>query len=96
MTTSSEETGLAAKLAAPAAKVVEQHRDVILKLLGGESAGAVQAAIRNDESVRKVAMFCYPLLPGLVRLAVKEPTFIDFVLRHRETVLDRIVRPQPA
>jgi hypothetical protein len=34
-----------------------------------------------------VATFCYPLLPGLVRLAIKEPVFVSFVMNNREKVL---------
>ena len=40
--------------------------------------------------VRKVAVFCYPLLPGLVRLAIKEPAFVSFVMNNREKVLGRL------
>ena len=96
MITTKDDGGLAAKLAAPAANVLDQHRDAVCKLLGGQSGDALRTALANDENVRKVAMFCYPLLPGLVRLAVKEPAFIGFVLDNREKLFDRIVKAQAA
>jgi hypothetical protein len=34
-----------------------------------------------------VATFCYPLLPGLVRLTIKEPVFVSFVMNNREKML---------
>jgi hypothetical protein len=33
------------------------------------------------------------LLPGLVRLAVKEPTFVSFILSNREKVLAPLTGP---
>ncbi|WP_182915883.1 hypothetical protein [Massilia cavernae] len=40
--------------------------------------------------MRTVATCCYALMPGPVRLAVKEPAFIAFVLANREKVLGRL------
>jgi hypothetical protein len=59
-------------------------------MLAGGASQATQAALRDDECVRKVASFCYPLLPGLVRLAIKEPVFVNFVMNNREKVLGRL------
>lgn len=85
-----DEAGLGSKLMAPMSKIISQHETTIRPLLGG-SESAARAALANDETVRKVATFCYPLLPGLVRLAVKEPVFVNFVLNNRERVLATLV-----
>lgn len=83
------ESHLNDKLAAPFNAIVSRHRASLLPMLGG-SAGSARVALSNDEAVRKLAVFCYPLLPGIVRLAVKEASFVDFVMHNRETVLARL------
>lgn len=81
---------LGEKLMAPMKNIVGKHETTIRPMLGGSEAAA-RAALQNDETVRKVATFCYPLLPGLLRLAVKEPVFVNFVLNNRERVLATLV-----
>lgn len=85
----SEQSGLADKLAAPFNAIVSRHRASLMPMLGG-SATSARAALANDDAVRKVAVFCYPLLPGIVRLAVKEPAFVNFVMNNREHLLARL------
>lgn len=89
MHTMSEPSGLADKLAAPMNAIVSRHRAALMPMLGGSGASA-RAALANDEAVRKVAVFCYPLLPGIVRLAVKEHSFVSFVMNNREHLLSRL------
>ena len=89
MHTAPEQSDLADKLAAPFNAIVSRHRASLMPMLGG-SGPAARAALSNDEAVRKVAVFCYPLLPGIVRLAVKEHTFIHFVMNNRERLLARL------
>ena len=90
------ESTLNDKLAAPLNAIVSRHRASLLPMLGGSGASA-RAALGNDEAVRKVALFCYPLLPGIVRLAVKEPSFVNFVMNNREKLLARLtVETAPA
>ena len=84
-----EPAGLSDKLAAPLNAIVCRHRASLMPMLGG-SETAARAALSNDEAVRKVATFCYPLLPGIVRLAVKEHTFVGFVMNNREKLLVRL------
>ena len=81
--------GLSDKLAAPFNAIVCRHRASLMPMLGG-SETAARAALSEDEAVRKVAVFCYPLLPGTVRLAVKEHTFVGFVMNNREKLLVRL------
>ena len=85
--------GLADKLSGPIRNIVDKRRTDIVLLMQGDSGQAAQAALRNDECVRKVATFCYPLLPGVVRLAVKEHVFVSFVLNNREKLLAQLAAP---
>jgi hypothetical protein len=91
MSDTSEHNKMAEKLAGPVSAVLDKHRATIMPMLGGNSGSITQAALRNDEAVRKVAGYCYLMLPGLVRLAVKEPVFVDFVLANRERLLDSLL-----
>jgi hypothetical protein len=93
MEPSSETAGLSYKLMDPVTAIIDKRRADLLPMLQGSPGQAAQAALRDDECVSKVATFCYPLLPVLIRLAVKEPTFISFVLNNREKVLGRLAAP---
>jgi hypothetical protein len=93
MNVSTDQGGLADKLMAPVSAILAKHGSAIQPLLQGNAGNITHAALNNDDNVRKVATFCYPLLPGLVRLAVKEPAFVSFVMNHRERVLARLVQP---
>jgi hypothetical protein len=91
MNISTEQGGLADKLIAPVSAILAKHGSAIQPMLQGNAGNITHAALNNDDNVRKVATFCYPLLPGLVRLAVKEPAFVNFVMNNRERVLARLV-----
>ncbi|KFI06197.1 hypothetical protein [Massilia sp. BSC265] len=93
MNEASAEHGLADKLIGPVSSIIDRKRGELMPMLAGGAGQAAQHALRDDECVRKVATFCYPLLPGLVRLAVKEPVFVSFVLNNREKVLGRLASP---
>lgn len=90
MNDASAEQGLADKLIGPVSSIIDKKREELMPMLSGGAGQAAQHVLRDDECVRKVATFCYPLLPGLVRLAVKEPVFVNFVLNNREKVLGRL------
>jgi hypothetical protein len=91
MSDTSEHSQMAEKLTGPVSAILDKHRATIMPMLGAKSGSITREALRNDEAVRKVAGYCYLMLPGLVRLAVKEPVFIDFVLDNRERLLARLV-----
>lgn len=93
MEPANEPAGLSDKLMGPITAVIDKRRADLMPMLQGGAGQAAHAALRDDECVRKVATFCYPLLPVLVRMAVKEPTFISFVLNNREKVLGRLTAP---
>lgn len=88
MDAATESRSLAEKLTAPVNKIIDKHQEKLSAMLGGGSLG-------KDENVRKLATFCYPLLPGVLRLVIKEATFINFVMHHREKLLTRLMPPAP-
>jgi hypothetical protein len=95
MSTTDEQSKLAAKLMDPVIRIVSRHSEELAPMLKGGSASA-QAMLGNDDAVRTVAAYCYALLPGLVRLAVKEPAFISFVLANRGKLLGQLTEGKMA
>lgn len=89
MTNQDEQAKLAAKLMEPVSRIVGKHAVVLAPMLNN-SAGLTQSPLSNDATVTTVATYCYALLPGLVRLAVKEPAFIAFVLANRVKLLGKL------
>lgn len=90
MNTACEFQGLSDKLTAPIMAVIDKQRTTLIPMLHGGAGQSAQVALRDDECVRKIASFCYPLLPILVRLAIKEPVFVSFILNNREKVLRQL------
>jgi hypothetical protein len=88
-----ETHALSEKLAVPMTRIVDKHRGRITAILASDGASHLGNALSKDENVRKVATFCYPLLPGLLRLVVKEHRFIQFVMHNREKLLARLAPP---
>jgi hypothetical protein len=88
-----ESHALSDKLAVPLTRIVDKHRGRITAILASDNASHLGSALSKDENVRKVATFCYPLLPGLLRMVVKEHRFIQFVMLNREKLLARLAPP---
>ncbi|TWI64256.1 hypothetical protein IP91_03022 [Pseudoduganella lurida] len=89
-----------ADLMQPVSRVIGEHRDRILKAIDGSPGAAragqwTTAALQNDQAMETIIRCCYELLPGLVRLAVKEPAFRTFMLNNRERILAQLVPPGP-
>jgi len=84
-----------ADLMQPVSRVIGAHREQILRQLDGKPGTWTVAALQNDQAMETVIRCCYELLPGLVRLAVREPAFRTFMLNNRERVLAQLVPPQP-
>lgn len=95
MTITDEQSKLAAKLMDPVSRIVSRHSAELAPMLKNGSASA-QAMLGNDDAVRTIARYCYALLPGLVRLAVKEPAFTSFVLANRVKLLGKLTESQMA
>lgn len=91
MDNAADSSKLDQKLLGPMASIVDRHKNDLLPLMMGKSSELSHAALKNDKMVHTVATYCYALLPGLVRLAVKEPTFISFVMNNRERLLGQLV-----
>lgn len=85
-----EQNRLAEKLGGPISAIIDKHRHTIAPMLA-QGGGVTRAALQNDAAVRTVAGYCYLMLPGLLRLAIREATFVDFVMNHREKLLARLV-----
>ncbi len=96
MDTAAESSKLEQKLLAPIGAIVEKHKSDLLPLMVGKSAALSHAALKNDDVVRKVATYCYALLPSLVRFAVKESVFVSFVMSNREKLLGHLVAREEA
>lgn len=77
-------------VAGPLDAVLEKHRTDIIRI-AGPAGMFTEAALANEETVRTIAAYCHELLPWPVRVAVKKPIFVDYVLQHREPLLARLV-----
>lgn len=75
------------KLLGYVAIAIEQNKSKILPFLKEKTGEASLAVLRDDSNVEKLAGFIYAFLPGLVRLALKEQVFVQFMLDNRDKVL---------
>ena len=73
-------------------RLIASRREDILNAVHGKPGAASVAALQNDAAVTTLARYCYALLPGVVRLAVKEDTFHRFVMNHRDKLLTQLVQ----
>jgi hypothetical protein len=78
------------KLSGPLDTVLSRHRPDITRM-AGNSGGLTAAALQNDALVRKIAEYCHEALPWPVRVAVKKPVFVEFVMANRATVAARLL-----
>ncbi len=77
----------------PVTRVIGEHRGQILQKLDGKPGEWTVTALRNEAVMETVIGCCYELLPGLVRLAVKEPAFRTFMMNNRDRVLAQLAAP---
>ncbi|UEG52159.1 hypothetical protein LLH06_14425 [Mucilaginibacter daejeonensis] len=54
-------------------------------------ADKVIAAIQVDENVKELARKVYPLLPMMVRMAVKEEKFVSLAVEHKAVLLTKLI-----
>lgn len=83
------------KLAAPLDAVLAKHGGDIARMAGG-SGSLTAAALQNDALVRKIAEFCHDALPWPLRMAVKKPVFVDYVLANRAPLIAKLSVPAAA
>lgn len=81
------ETKAKDKLLAYISTAIEQNKSKILPMIKEKTGEASLAALRDDSNVEKLAGFIYAFLPGLVRFALKEQVFIQFMLDNRDKIL---------
>lgn len=79
------------KLFAYVAVAIEHNKSQILPIIKDKTGEASLAALRDDSNIEKLGSFIYALLPGVVRLALKEETFVRFVLDNRNKLLDKLL-----
>lgn len=95
MANAEEQLKLASKLMEPVGRIVSRHTAELTPMLNN-GAAVTQAALNNDQAVTTAATYCYALLPALIRLAVKEPAFISFVLANRVKLLGKLASGETA
>ena len=76
-----------AKLFGYISTAIEENKSKILPLIKEKTGEASLAALRDDSNVEKLAGFIYAFLPGLVRFALKEQVFVQFMLDNRDKIL---------
>lgn len=80
------------KLLVYVATAIEQNKSKVIPLLKEKTGEASLAALRDDANVEKLAGFIYAFLPAVVRLALKEEIFTQFMLDNRNKLLDKLVQ----
>ena len=88
-----ERAKLGDSLLAPINLILDRQRGDILSTFVGKSGDLTQTILNNEETLRRVADYCYEFLPWPLRMAVKKPTFVEFVLTHRHAVLAQLAQP---
>lgn len=86
-----KKAGAKDKLLGYVAVAIEQNKPKILPFLKEKTGETSLAALRDDANVEKLGGFIYAFLPGVVRLALKEETFVRFVLENRNKLLDKLL-----
>lgn len=79
------------KLFGYVAVAIERNKSQILPFIKDKTGEAYLSALRDDSNMEKLGSFIYALLPGVVRVAVKEETFVRFVLDNRNKLLDKLL-----
>lgn len=72
--------------------VVEENWPKIVTFLDQKIGSKAMDAIYDDDFITKLAGFLYPWLPGLLRLVLKEEAFVAFMLEHRATAMDPLIK----
>jgi hypothetical protein len=71
--------------------VLDKHRSEIFQI-AGKSGAASRTILANETVMRTVAEYCYAALPWPVRMAVKQPVFVDFMMARRERIVEKLTR----
>lgn len=79
------------KLLGYVATAIEQNKSKIIPLIKQKTGEASLAALRDDSNVEKLASFIYAFLPAVVRFALSEKIFVQFMLDNRSLLLDKLI-----
>lgn len=79
------------KLLGYVAEAIEHNKSQILPFIMDKTGNASLAALRDDSNIERLGSVIYALLPGVVRLALKEDAFVRFVLDNRNKLLDKLL-----
>lgn len=72
-------------------QVIDQNRAKVLTLLRTQAGPASIAALRDDSKVETVASFLHGRLPRVAQLAIPRERFTQFVLTHRERLVEGVL-----
>lgn len=84
--------GVQEKLQALVLPIVRQNEGWLVSLIKEKTGELSIAALRSDDLVVIVATALYGRLPGIVRAAIKEPAFIEFILQNRNKLIAQVVQ----
>lgn len=82
------------KVSGMISSAIEQNKSKIIPMLKEKGVELSLAALRSDENVERLAGFLYAFLPGVVRFALKEQVFVQFVLDNRNKLLAGIFKDE--
>lgn len=82
------------KIMSYVAVAIEKNKSKVLPLLKSKTGEASLAALKEDANVEKLARVVYALLPGVVRFALKEQVFVQFMLDNRSKLLDKLIQDE--
>ncbi|MBJ7311299.1 hypothetical protein ACFOLJ_05400 [Rugamonas sp. CCM 8940] len=92
MDTLKERTKIGDSLIAPVNLILDRQRGEILSTFVGKSGDLTHSILNNEETLRRVADYCHEFLPWPLRLTVKKPIFVEFVLSQRHAVLAQLAQ----
>lgn len=69
---------------------IEKNKDKIIPLLKSKGGELSQTLLEDDQNIENIARFIYTLLPGFVHFVVKEQQVINFLLNHRNKLIETL------
>ena len=71
-------------------KVIQEYLPKIIIILREKAGPAVLDILSDVDKLAELSRSAYQALPMPVRMVVKEQSFIDWVVSHQDTVLDKL------
>ena len=79
------------KLIVFVSSAIEQNKSKIIPFLKEKSGEVSIAALRDDKNIEMLAVNIYAYLPKVVRLAIQEQVFVNFMKENRNKVIELIL-----